>query len=337
MTAAPTPNKPSHSKPIKAKAIIIVLCSILAVILAVILTIFITIKVGEMKLRQDLVRGETVQGDSNFDETAIYHDGKAYHYNDTLVNLLLIGVDRNEGSTDHKQADALYLLSINSTEQTVRVINISRNAMCDIAILDTDGNVYGTEHKQICLSYAYGSTPDVSAKNTVRAVSNLLYDIPIHGYYALHLSTVSDLVDLVGGVTVTVPRDVTAHSLRDKLGQTTRLNGVETIGFLQSRGDSNGPRAERQQQFIAAYKTAAFKQLKRDITLPVKMLNIVNKNASTNLDLSGMLYLATEALGWPIEFAGVPGTYSSEHGPETFTVDEAALKTVIIDNFYTES
>ncbi len=334
MTA--TPNS-SHAKPSRGRGLIIALCILLAIAVAVTATLLILKAVGEQRLRQDLVRDELIQAEGDFDETAIHHNGKAYHYNSELINLLLIGVDRSEGSKDHKQADALYLLSIDPAAKAIRVVNISRNTMCPVNTLDTDGRVYGSEYTQLCLAYAYGSTPDASAKNTVRAVSGLLYDIPISGYYALHLDTVSQLVELVGGVTVTVPTDANAYHLLDKRGKTTRLNGTEAVAFLQYRGDSNGPRTERQQQFIAAYKTAALGQLKRDLTLPVKMLNIINKNSSTNLDLSGMVYLATEALGWPMSFVSVPGTYATDNGPETFTVDEDALKTLIIDNFYTES
>lgn len=42
------------------------------------------------------------------------------------------------------------------------------------------------------------------------AVSNLLYDIPIHDYLSLNMSGIVPIVDQIGGVTMTVPEDYTA-------------------------------------------------------------------------------------------------------------------------------
>ncbi len=340
MTATPTPptaDKPPRKKANWSKTLLIVLCVLLSILLVITATLYILIKTGEKKLRQNLLENDPLWEGMDVDEEAIYHDGKMYYYNDRLINLLLIGVDRSESSPGHKQADALYLLSVDADANIVRVVSISRNTLCDIHILDINGNAYGTEQKQICLSYAYGNSPESSAMNTVRATSNLLYHIPIHGYYALHMSTVKDLVDLVGGVTVTVPQDADADILLDKRGQTVRLNGDEAMSFLRTRGDSNGPRVTRQEQFIAAFKSAAAAQFKKDVSLPTKLLGKLSEDASTSIDLSGMLYLATEALNWRMEFFSVPGQYSMQDGFEIYTVDETALRTVLLDVFYTAS
>ena len=77
MTATPTPEKPtSESFFVKHKKLTITLAVILAFIITFASTLFIMVKIGEAKLRENLVAGEKLEATDNMDDNAIYHNGK---------------------------------------------------------------------------------------------------------------------------------------------------------------------------------------------------------------------------------------------------------------------
>ncbi len=333
MTATPTTDKGSkHSK--SRKKLIIALSIVLGVILASASAFFMMVRIGEEKLRESLVAHENSELKEDT-EDAIYHNGKAYYYNENLINVLLLGVDRNKLDPEKTgQADALYLVSVDTENNKVKIVSISRNTICNIKIFGTDGKPYGTENQQICLAYAYGPNDKISSENCAYAVSNLLLDIPINGYYTIYLDSLSKIVNMVGGVRVQVPSDATDPVFYSIKGQEATLNGTQAVNFLRMRGDSNAPRVERHKEFINSFINSAKSAVKKDISLPVKVANRLSNEAVTNIDVSSMVYLATEALNWETEFVNIKGEYSSIEAWEAFTVDEEALKETVIDNFY---
>lgn len=334
MTATPktdnTPNKKFKKK------LLIILSVVLGVILIAVSAFFITLKIGEMKLRKNLVANENIENtEDGVDDNAVYHNGKAYYYNENLINLLLIGVDRESNSTSKNgQADALYLVSVDTEVGKVKILGISRNTLCEMNVYGSDGKPYGTENAQICLAYAYGSNDVNSSENCAYAVSNLLFDIPINGYYTIYFDSLSKIVNMVGGVRVNVPADINDTQFADIKGTSAVLDGSKAMSFLRMRNDSNAPRVERHKEFISGFINAAKSAVKKDLSLPVKIADKLGSESITDIDVSGMIYLATEALNWETEFINISGEYSVENEREIFTVNEATLKDTVIDNFY---
>ena len=334
MTATPktdnTPNKKFKKK------LLIILSVVMGVILIAVSAFFITLKIGEMKLRKNLVANENIENtEDGVDDNAVYHNGKAYYYNENLINLLLIGVDRESNSTSKNgQADALYLVSVDTEVGKVKIVGISRNTLCEMNVYGSDGKPYGTENAQICLAYAYGSNDVNSSENCAYAVSNLLFDIPINGYYTIYFDSLSKIVNMVGGVRVTVPADTLDPQFAGIKGTSAVLDGSKAMSFLRMRNDSNAPRVERHKEFISGFINAAKSAVKKDLSLPVKIANKLSSESVTDIDVSGMIYLATEALDWETEFINISGEYSVENEREIFTVNEATLKDTVIDNFY---
>ncbi len=337
MTAMPTPEKPTFKGFfVKHKKLTITLAVILAFIITFASTLFIMVKIGEAKLRQNLVSDERLEAtEGDMDDNAIYHNGKTYYYNENLINILILGIDtKPDKDNTRAQADALYLVSADTKNSQVKVLSISRNTICKFDVFSDDGTVYGTENAQICLAYAYGSDKINSSENCVKAVSNLLYNIPINGYYTLKLNSISKIVDSVGGVSVTIPSISPPPKWADKAGQTLTLNGQDALSYLQYRKDSNSGRVENHKRFIKSFIDSAKKAVKKDISLPLKIANNIKKDSTTNIDVSGMMYLATEALNWKLSFVNIAGEYSISDGQEIFVADEDMLKQTILDNFY---
>lgn len=335
MTAIPTTdNKPKIKK--SNKRLIITLSVVLGIVLVLVSAFFITLKIGEMKLRKNLVANETIENvDDDSSDNVVYHNGKSYYYNENLINLLLIGVDRESNSTaKNGQADALYLVSMDTKQDKVKIVGISRNTLCKMNVYGSDGKPYGTENAQICLAYAYGNDDITSSENCVSAVSNLLFNIPVNGYYTIYFDSLSKIVDMVGGVRVTIPADTMDPQFANTKGKSAVLDGSDAMSFLRMRNDSNAPRVERHKEFISGFINSAKSAVKKDLALPVKIANKLSSESVTNIDVSGMLYLATEALNWDIEFINISGEYSIENDLEIFTVDEEELKDAVIGNFY---
>ena len=173
-----------------------------------------------------------------------------------------------------------------------------------------------------------------SSENSAYAVSNLLFNIPINGYYTIYFDSLSKLVNMVGGVRVNVPADANDTQFANIKGTSAVLDGTKAISFLRMRNDSNAPREERHKEFISSFINSAKSAVKKDLSLPVKIANKLSNESVTNIDISGMLYLATEALNWETEFINISGEYSVENNLEVFTVDGEKLKDTVIDNFY---
>ncbi len=335
MTVKPTPeNKP---KPSKRKRLVIAVCAVLIFCIALASAFFILKKIGEIKLKNSLVAGEKLETADETEEDIIYHNGKKYLYNEDLINLLLIGVDaEKDNKTSQGQADALYLVSVNDKSGKLKIISISRNTMCDYEVIGIDGSAYTTEHGQICLAYASANDDIKSSENCVKAVSDLLYGIPINGYYTIHLDSIETLVDAVGGVTVNITENDVDTVFYDKWGKTVTLDGDDAMHYIGARGNSNAPRVERHKEFIRGYINSAKRAVSKDLTLPLKLANEMKRYSVTDIDISSGVYLATEALNWSMEFVNIKGEYGIENEWETFNVDELELKNTVIDNFYIE-
>ena len=61
----------------------------------------------------------------------------------------------------------------------------------------------GTADAQLALAYSYGDSDEKSCELTTTAVSRIFYGLNIPAYGSIYMNGISDLVDIVGGVTVT--------------------------------------------------------------------------------------------------------------------------------------
>lgn len=321
------------------KNLITVFSVLLAVAVLAVSGYFAVLKIGENRLRKKLDPDSAklpVSGNESLDEEAdAYYNGVAYNYNDKLVNILIIGVDRQKPGVSKKhQADALFLVSLDSENKSVNVISISRNTIANVDSYDINGDYFATSKQQLCLAYTYGSDDKQSSELTTKAVSGFLYGIPISGYYTIFMNSLKDIVDSVGGVPVSISENMTAVNPSFKSGADITLTGSNVLTYLRYRGESNAPRLERQKSFIKSFTAQAKKAVLKDLTLPIKMYNKLSSNTVTNVDATSAAYLASEALKASFDFRGVEGVNGSDGTYETFTADETQLYELLLDVFY---
>lgn len=209
------------------------------------------------------------------------------------------------------------------------LISISRDSMCEIEVLDSEGNSQGTAKAQLALSYSYGDGAERSCELTTDAVSRLFYDLSIPAYGSIYMDGIAELVDVVGGVTITGDD-----------GQQKTLNGEQARRYIQYRAhtvEGNNERMDRQSKVLKALVYKALASAKEDPKSIVDLYSAVKDNVTTNLNASKMVYLAQQAtkLRFDGEIMKAPG--ESKLGAQNhaeYIIDEDALFKMILDIFY---
>lgn len=283
------------------------------------------------------------------EEGCVRYNGRVYRYNEDIINILCMGVD-NKGEVEQKdevglagQADTLFLLSMDTRNDTMKLISINRDTMTDIAVYDYFGNFVSNATGQLALAYSYGDGAEKSCELAVEAVSNLLYQLPIHAYCAINMDAIPVINDMAGGVEVTINDDFSKVSKRMKQGETITLKGEEALLFVRSRmdvgGGTNEERMARQKQYMLGFVSNAKAAMKKDLTFPIKLFNGVSDYLVTDISLNEITYLATQAMESDFtsdSMLNIQGTSRMGERYMEFYADEEALYDLIIDVFYEE-
>lgn len=292
---------------------------------------------------------ESEEASLELKEGQILVDGEIYQYNEDIMTFLCMGIDSRTGITDTKtpgkagQADVLLLMVANPQQKSIQVISINRDTMTNIETYDTAGMFAGEEWGQITLQYAYGDGRESSCRLMEKAISNLLYGMPIHGYGALDMESISTLNDAVGGIEVTIPEDMTKYNKNWTEGSLVLLEGKEALTYLQRRDftskelGTNLRRMERQKQYMSAFIQQLKLKTKEDITFPLALYNAVEKHMVTSFTADEITYLASTFLGYEFSMENIlslPGESVMGEKNEEYHVDDEALRQIIIEVFY---
>lgn len=316
---------------------------------------------GKAGLRQnaktavpDLTKSDTLaesnEEQEDYDPTVFRYDGVEYKYNSNIITILCMGIDKNtenvelqEISGESGQADSIFLLVIDPTLNKVKIISVSRDTMTEIKNYDVTGKEVGESVNHLGLAYAYGDGGEKSCELMVDAVSNLFYDLPIHGYVSLLMSAIGPINDAVGGVTVTVPDDLSDKDPALYEGATVTLMGDQAEVFVRTRDTeaegSNNLRMARQKTYALGFINAAKAALKQNPSLTIELYNEFSKQMVTNIGLDNAVYLASEIAGMEFDLDDIltiEGTTKQGAVYEEFYVDDEALLQLVLDTFYTE-
>ena len=289
--------------------------------------------------------GSSAGSSGSSDEGLITYDGRKYAYNSHLSNYLLLGVDTRGDISEERetreggQSDAIFLVSYDRLEETVRLLAIPRDTMTTIAIYDRTGHYVTSMEDHITLQYAYGDGREQSCRLAVEAVSNLLYDVPILGYTAINLESIPYLADAVGGVPLTVPDD----SLEEvdpafKKGAEITLDAETTERFLRYRDTHSHQQAlvrmERQKTFIRAFADRVLELQSRDPHTVTDVYETLKPYMVTNM--SNDIYLDLDSARQEGAIETIPGEGVATDLYDEYHVDDDALFLMILDMFYIE-
>lgn len=255
------------------------------------------------------------------------------------VNILIMGIDEVQNvDADSPEVfsgrtDTMLLVRVDPDQGVTNVLSIPRDTRVEIPGHGTfkinQANVEG------------------GAQLAAQTVSQSLDGVQIDRYVRISTSAFRELVDLVGGVDVNVPRPMHYEDQTQGLfihlepGWQT-LNGDQAEQFARFRKDAYGDigRVQRQQMLL--------KSLRERLTSPSLLpklpqaVRILQRYIDTNLSLEEMLALASFALDMESQnfnMVMLPGRFSSpeEFAASYWLMDPTASDRIMNEFFQTET
>ncbi len=277
--------------------------------------------------------------DEGFGDT-IWYEGEEYVLNPDITTVLFLGIDQNEEDNTifvggGGRADAIMLLLLNDADESITMLQISRDTIVSVDYYDSQDVYSFSIDTHITLQYAAASSMLRANWLMSNKVSELLYDAPIDYTAALSMEGISLLVDALGGIEITVPADYTDVNPAFVEGATIVLDGDLAYDYVHYRdtddfGSNNG-RMDRQAQLIRALASKLSGNVSADT---VEMLqNVASPYMESNLSAEVIEKLSTYSLNDTIY---TPEGEDVESTHDEFYIDETALRSLVIELFYTK-
>lgn len=164
------------------------------------------------------------------------------------LNILLLGVDQpnldEQGQEEQPRTDTMLFLALRPDLEQAALFSIPRDSMIDIP-------GYGME--RINMAHVYGGY------ELTKSLVEKVMELPVDRYVLVNFESFQEIVDLVGGVEITVDKrmlyeDQSAGLKIDLQPGRQTLKGEDALGYVRFRRDALGDitRTKRQQQFMLA-------------------------------------------------------------------------------------
>lgn len=276
----------------------------------------------------------------------ITYKGREYRYNTRLTSVLYIGVDSegvlepNETFIAAPRADSIQLLVMDEYRKKLSILAIDRNTICTIHRYSRRGYDLGEFKDQLCLAYAYGENGEVSCANVCNAVSGILYGVPINDYVVCNRSTLPELCNVIGDITVTVPNDDLAD-LGYRAGDRMDINADNIELFVRNRDVnkdfSNRGRMQRQKEFINATIDKIMNLIKTDPRGSWEKIEAAEYSMYTDITRSRYMDLSETLSNVTYEgsnFYTMEGEVKAGTFWDEFYPDEEKLLEKVVELFY---
>ena len=281
-------------------------------------------------------------------EDWVKYDGTIYDYNEDILTFLIMGIDKLDeevtevyGEINGGQADALFLLVFNPHDRTTKIIGINRNTMTDVDFYDAYNNYITTEKAQIAIQHGFGDGVEGSCELQKKAVSNLFYGLPIHGYAAINMSAIATINDAIGGVDVVPDADFSTGDYEFHEGEEVHLEGDAAFAFLRGRDvnqiGSADKRLSRQKIYLTAFVNQVLSQTEDKPTLAVDIYKAISKQMTTDVTIDELSYLASSVSSYEFgndSFYLLKGKTIMGDIYEEFYPDEDEMYNMFLDIFY---
>lgn len=188
---------------------------------------------------------------------------------ENVINILIIGTDSRDTSTDRGRSDSMILMSINKNTDEIIMTSFLRDIYCYIP---------NVGYSRLNHAYAYGGAElllDTLEQN---------FGIAIEKYITVNFSSFVDVVDAVDGVAITVTEDELQY-VNAYLGEINSLEGYDkTDSTLSSAGTYtlNGRQALAYSRI--RYVGTDFGRTERQRTVMTKVLEKAKDLSLTEID-----------------------------------------------------
>ena len=214
----------------------------------------------------------------------------------SVRNIVLLGKDTYENNYQYGRSDCIIIASINENEKEVKLASVYRDTYLEIPN-------YGLD--KVNHAYAYGG-PAL----TMSTLNNNL-DLDITEFVAVNFSATKDIVDAVGGVSITVTSAEAGSIPGISTAGTYKLNGEQALAYARIRKiDSDYKRTERMRTVLSAVFEKAKKMSPTEL---MRLLDILLPEVSTNISKDEIVslipqitqYKVNESIGWPYVTRGI--------------------------------
>lgn len=295
-----------------------------------------------------------VAGNKNFD---LIYNHKKYSYKNGIINLLILGIDDfnktyiKQGLYNGGQSDAIYILSLDTVNKKFWLVQVPRDAVAYVDVYDEEGNITFSYEAQITVQHGFGNGMQESNYRSAKAISRMLYGLPIHSTTSANMGGVIAVNDAIGGVTVqslytftTYGNDYGTNETFIE-GETYNLMGTSAYNYIHfrdiNRMNTSSERLARQKQYLNSFFNSAWSTIAHNPTKIIDIYNTAMDYIITDLSTSEMVTLVSEAAGcsfdgiYTLEGKVRDGQQSGES--EHFDLDQDKLKEYLITNYYTEA
>lgn len=176
-----------------------------------------------------------------------------------------------------------------------------------------------------------------------REVSKMMGGVAVDRYIRLNNMGVAKLVDELGGVTVTVPKDIKYQDdsqrfyVNLKAGK-QHLDGIKLLGLLRYRNDANGDigRMQRQQMVVKALLEQSLNPM--TIARIPQLFSVIQSHVDTNLTVEELLALGGFSMQngkSQIQMLMMPGDYNGDgkHSTSYWLPDEKGIQNMMARYF----
>ncbi len=278
--------------------------------------------------------------------TPVTVDGQSYKLRDDLDTYLLIGLDKFSDapgetglSTNHQQADFLFLIVVDHNDKSYSAIHLNRDAMTEIQRLGMSGKKTGTFTGQLALAHTFGTGGRDSCRNTAQAVSHYLLDVPVEHYISLTMDAIPLINDLAGGVVVHIDDDFSAIDPTLEQGKDVRLWGQHALNFVRTRhyvdDSSNLSRMNRQRAYLYGLHDQLAGKLAEDDGFGARLVSKLTSFYVSDLTSDEMITLSERVKEY--RFTGIRSISGEAVLGEKymeFYTDENALQELVFETFF---
>ncbi|NMB61927.1 MAG: LCP family protein [Chloroflexi bacterium] len=221
------------------------------------------------------------------------------------VNVLFMGLDyRDWEAGETPRSDTMIMFTVDPVTNTAGMLSIPRDLWVSIP---------GFGYYKINEAYFLGEGNKLPGGGPALAVATVeeLLGVPIQYYAQVDFSAFISFIDEIGGIVITPNADVKVEEFGSeydqilKAGEQYSLPGSLALSYARNRytGDGDFGRAQRQQQVITAImdRILQYNQLPTLITKAPALYADLSSGIRTNLDLPGLIKLATLMLNIPTD------------------------------------
>jgi polyisoprenyl-teichoic acid--peptidoglycan teichoic acid transferase len=263
------------------------------------------------------------------------------------VNILLLGIKTNlsdirngEGNERKKtgyDAESDSLQGLSDTMMLIRFDPASKKMVMLGIQRDTKVEFNGRSAKINSIDQEGG------VAQAAKVVSNTLQGVEIDRYVRMNNFGVEKLIDALGGLTVTVPKDIkyqddAQHFYINLKAGRQHLDGPKLLGFMRFRKDANGDVGRMQRQQVVM--RSMIEQWVNPITVAKipGLMSIVKSHVDTNLTIEEIIALGGFAASQgknKVQSLMLPGDYNGDgkHVTSYWLPSENGIKNMMAQYF----